>query len=136
MAIRIKALSTVPAGTYPATFLGLEAKESREGNPYYRWSFEASTTNGVREVSGVSSPNTGPKAKAYRWLAGLIGRRPGPDELIDENKLIGQACLIVVEENDDGFGNVVEVLPPARLSDAAVAAYADQADAELADLPF
>jgi hypothetical protein len=135
MTIKIKSPSTVPAGTYSATFAGLEAKESREGNPYYRWSFEAQTADGVREVSGVSSQNTGPKAKSYRWLAGLIGRKPTPDELIDESALIGQACLVVVEENDDGFGNVVEVLLPARkLSDATVQAYADEAD--LADLPF
>jgi hypothetical protein len=65
----------VPGGTYPAEFVGLEAKESRDGNPYYRWKFEATTATGIREVSGISSQNTGPQSKAYRWLSGLLARR-------------------------------------------------------------
>jgi hypothetical protein len=144
MTIRIKSPATVPAGTYQAVFGGIEEKTSkRDGAPYFRWTFEARTPEGPKDVSGVSSINTGPKSKAYGWLAGLLGRKPLPDELLDETALAGSACIVVLEENDDGFANVVDVLPPARLSDATVAAYAEAADAhaaetdaQLDDLPF
>lgn len=136
--LKIKAPAMVPAGTYQGTFEGIEEKESkRDGAPYLRWQFTVRTPAGNKDVSGVSSTNTGPKSKAYGWLSGLLGRKPQPDELIDDEALAGAACLVVLEENDDGFSNVTDVLPPARLSEAAVEAYAAQADTlDLDDLPF
>jgi hypothetical protein len=130
--IKIKAPATVPAGTYQATFEGIEEKTSkRDGAPYFRWLFTVLTLEGPKDVSGVSSQNTGPKSKAYSWLSGLLGRKPLPDEQIDETALVGRPCVVVLEENDDGFSNVADVLPPARpMSAAAVAAYAERADAE------
>jgi hypothetical protein len=144
MTIKIKSPATVPAGTYQGSFEGIEEKTSkRDGAPYYRWAFTVATAEGSKDVSGVSSINTGPKSKAYGWLSGLLGRKPLPDELLDETALVGRPCIVVLEENDEGFANVAEVLPPARLSDATVAAYAEAADAHAAetdarldDLPF
>jgi hypothetical protein len=134
--IQIKSPSTVPAGRYQATFEGIEERTSkRDGAPYYRWTFAARTADGVKDVSGVSSTNTGPKSKAYGWLAGLLGRKPQPNELLEASALVGRPCVVVLEENDEGFANVAEV-QPGRLTEAAVEAYAAEADTQLDDLPF
>ena len=135
MQIKIKSPATVPAGRYPAVFEGIEEKTSkRDDAPYYRWQFTAHTAEGEKEVSGTSSTNTGPKSKAYAWFAGLLGRKPNPNESIDPGELVGTACVVVLEENEEGYANVVGVLPrlSSRLSDGAAEAYADQAE----DLPF
>jgi len=143
--ITIKAPATVPAGTYPGTFGGIEAKESqRDHNPYLRWTLTVLTHEGLKDVSGVSSTATGPKSKSYRWFAGLLGRKPAPDERINVDSLIGRPCTVVLEENEDGFSNVVEILPPPRLSETTVQAYVAEADLGAAamaasgadDLPF
>ena len=124
-------------GNYDANFAGVEEKVSKAGDDYLRWTFGVRTDGTEREVTGVSSIKTGPSSKAYGWLSGILGRKPAPDEEIDAESMIGNRCLVVVEVNDDGFGNVTDVLPPHRpLSDAAVAAYAAEADAELDGLPF
>jgi hypothetical protein len=134
MQIQIKSPASVPAGRYQATFEGIEEKTSkRDGGSYWRWTF---ATNDGTVVSGVSSTNTGPSSKPYRWFRGLLGRPPKADEVLDSGALVGRPCLLVLEENDDGFANVSEVLP-VRLSDTAVAAYAAQAaETDLDDLPI
>lgn len=110
MELTIKAPATVPAGTYPATFQGVEEKTSaRDQSAYLRWSF----TVAEGDVSGTSSTNTGPMSKAHKWLKGVTGRSPKPDETFDTDALIGRPCMVVLETNDNGFSNVVDVLPSA-----------------------
>ena len=117
MEIQIKSPASVPAGSYEAAFEGVEQKESRDGAPYWRWAFSVRTREGDKAVSGVSSTNSGPKAKAYRWLSGILGHAPATDERVDTGALTGRRCLVVLEENADGFSNVADVLPPPRLSE-------------------
>ena len=137
MQLTIKGAAGVAPGSYQARFSGIEEKESREGAPYFRWTFAADGPEGVRDVTGASSTNTGPKAKAYRWLQSLLGRAPVADESLDIEGLVGRFCTVVIEENGDGFANVVDVLPQVRMTDATVAAYAAEADAtDPDDLPF
>jgi hypothetical protein len=107
---------------------GVEQRESRDGSPYWRWSFSVRTPEGYKAVSGVSSTNSGPKAKAYRWLTGILGHAPASDERLDTGTLAGNRCLVVLEENTDGFSNVTDVLPPPRLSEATIQSYVDDAD--------
>lgn len=134
MQIQIKSPASVPAGTYEATFEGIEEKTSkRDGSPYWRWSFV--TMDGTK-VSGVSSTNTGPSSKPYKWLKGLLGRPPRPEERLAVEELVGRPCQLVLDQNEDGYANVAEVRP-GRLTDAAVLAYADEADqADADELPF
>lgn len=128
MQIQIKSPSTVPAGRYQATFEGIEEKTSkRDGAPYYRWTFTARTSDGVKDVSGVSSTNTGPKSKAFGWLAGLLDRKPQPNEMLDASALVGRPCVVTLEENEDGFANVTDV-QPGQLTEAT--------DKQLDELPF
>lgn len=134
MEITITAPATVPAGTYAASLVGIEERTSREGVEFLRWGFTVRDGTTFVEVSGASSTNTGPKAKAYRWFSGLLGHKPQPDERIETDALVGKACLVVLELNEAGYATVTDVLPGARLAEATVAAYADQADA--ANDPF
>ena len=124
MRIPIKSPAAVPAGRYQAVFGGIEEKTSkRDGAPYYRWTFMARTAEGEKEVSGVSSTNTGPKSKAYAWFSGLLGQKP--DDNVDTGELIGRACVVVLEENEDGFANVIDVLS-AHQSEKAAQVVADE----------
>ncbi len=137
MQLTIKGAAGVAPGSYQARFSGIEEKESREGAPYFRWTFAADGPEGVRDVTGASSTNTGPKANAYRWLQALLGRAPVADESLDIEALIGRFCTIVVEENSAGFANVVEILPQVRMTDESVGIYAFEADETDVDgLPF
>ncbi len=119
MDITIKAPASVPEGTYPAVFSGLDEKTSREGVPFWRWEFALRTAGGELTVSGASSTNTGPKAKSYKWLTSLLGRKPQPGEVLGTN-LSGRPCLLVLAQDEQGYNDVADVLPPARLPGAAV----------------
>ena len=138
MQIHVQTPASVPAGSYEAIFEGVEEKESRDGAPYWRWSFTARTPEGQKGVSGISSTNTGPKAKANRWLTGILGRAPAADEHVDTDALVGSRCLVVLEQSEGGFANVTDVSPPPRLSEATIQAYADAADRQqyAAEPPF
>lgn len=118
--LTVSAPAAVPAGTYPATFDGLEKKTSREGVPFWVWKFGIATSDSRVEVSGASSEKTGPKSKAYKWLTALLGRRPEPGESLGDN-LVGKACLLVVEQDEQGYNDVADVLPPAVTPRATVA---------------
>jgi hypothetical protein len=110
MDIVIKAPNGAPAGTYPATFEGIEERESREGTPFLRWSFTVQTPVGRRSISGASSTNTGPKSKLYRWFTALLGRKPAPNETLGTN-LVGRACMVVIVDGEDGYTDLADVLP-------------------------
>lgn len=109
--LTVSAPAAVPAGTYPATFDGLEKKMSRDGVPFWVWKFAIATSDSRVEVSGASSEKTGPKSKAYKWLTALLGRRPEPGESLGDN-LVGKSCLLVVEQDEQGYNDVSDVLPP------------------------
>jgi hypothetical protein len=110
MDITIKAPDSAPPGTYPAAFDALEERTSRDGVPFWRWSFTVQTSDGPRSISGASSTNTGPKSKAYRWFTALLGRRPAANETLGTN-LAGRACLVVLAEGEDGYTDLVDILP-------------------------
>jgi hypothetical protein len=110
MDVTIKAPDTAPAGTYPAAFEALEERTSREGVPFWRWSFTVRTPDGSRSISGASSTNTGPKSKSYRWFTALLGRRPAPNETLGAN-LAGRVCLVVLADGEDGYTDLVDILP-------------------------
>ena len=140
--ITVTAPASVPAGTYEATFTGLERKTSREGVEFWVWGFTLATGE---EVSGASSMKTGPKSKAYKWLTGLLGRKPQPNETLGAN-LVGRRCLLVLSQDEQGYNDVDDVLPPAVAPVAELPAPPVEetppppdeppADVDLLDLPF
>jgi hypothetical protein len=109
--------SDVKAGTYDArltALAGFTADFEGEARNLIRWTFEAVDGDLVVEVDGVTSTNTGKKAKARAWVTGLLGREPAAGERLGSLGLIGRECMIVVGINDDGYPKVEAVLPAKR----------------------
>jgi hypothetical protein len=96
----------IPNGTYPAVLTALRTESSAAFGDFRAWDF---TLSEGQTVGGASSMNTGRKSKGGKWIAALLGRQPDKGETVT---IIGKPCLVVVEENDDGWPKVTNVLPP------------------------
>ena len=113
-----KTIPTVEPGTYPGTLGALETFSYGEGpdaKTLLRWTYFLDypvDEHGIgMEVQGVSSLAMGPKAKAFGWVAVLIGRNPGKDDAFRQADLIGKRCLVTVILNDDGYSKVSTLVP-------------------------
>lgn len=98
---------TVPAGTYPAVFKGIEEKTNDKG-AYYMWRFEVTGKTGkTADVVGSSSTSFGPKAAAFGWAGILRGAPYEPGDGINIEELVGRECMVVVtkEPRSDGQGD-------------------------------
>lgn len=144
------AYEALPAGVYPAVLLGIEKGTSEQFGDFLKWSFNVRTADGGEApLSAVSSISTGPKSKAYKWAAAMLGRNPAAGQPED---LEGLTCQLHVTVNEEGFNRIESVLPlastapprtappamdapPARLAPAVSAAAFDVAPVS-ADLPF
>jgi hypothetical protein len=115
----------IPSGTYPAKLIEITTLTSDAFGDFRRWDFKLENGSGV---NGASSMNTGRKSKAGKWIAALLGRSPEKGEAVN---VIGRACLVVVEEDNDGWPKVTNVLPPL----AAPAPVTTPQPTELAPLP-
>lgn len=127
----------IPAGTYPATLKSIEVKTSTAFGDFRAWDFELESGS---VVGGATSMSTNTKSKGGRWTVALFGRQPLKGEKID---LAGKSCLVVVEEDANGWPKVVNVVPaPAGATEtpvtAKVAPEAIPAEKQLHDddLPF
>jgi hypothetical protein len=96
----------IPPGTYPAALAKIRVETSAAFGDFRAWDFVLDEDH---VVGGATSMNTGRKSKGGKWIAALLGRQPEKGEKVD---LIGKHCLVVVEENDDGWPKVTNVLPP------------------------
>ena len=96
----------IPNGTYPATLDSIVIKESNAYGEFRSWTF---ALEGGALVGGASSMNTGSKSKAGKWIRALLGRKPEKGEKV---QLAGRPCMVVVEEDANGWPNVTDVLPP------------------------
>jgi len=105
----------IPAGTYPGRLARVGVAESNAWGEFRTWDFELD--NGST-VGGSSSMKTGSKSKTGRWITALLGRKPDKGENVTK-AIIGRPCLVVVTENDDGWPQVADVLPPMSGSVAA-----------------
>ena len=113
-----KTIPVVEPGTYPGTLGALATFTYGEGpdtKTLLRWTFFLDypvDEHGIgMEVEGVSSLAMGPKAKAFGWVAVLIGRNPGKDDAFRQADLIGKRCLVTVILNDDGYSKVSTLVP-------------------------
>lgn len=110
--------AVVDPGTYEATLIALEDFEYDDGEgkkTLRRWSFglehEVDADGHPVTIDGVSSLATGPKSKAFTWLAALLERPPVTGETFTPSMLIGRSCMITVELNAEGFSKVAAVVP-------------------------
>jgi hypothetical protein len=108
----------IPNGTYPAKLARIETKPSAKfDNDFRAWTFKLD--NGS-VAGGSSSLMTGKKSKGGKWIAALLGRQPKEGENVTA-ELIGKPCLVVVEEDDNGWPKVTNVLPPMTAAQPATA---------------
>jgi hypothetical protein len=133
----------IPNGTYPAKLTGIRTESSAAFGDFRAWDFTLDSGSNV--VGGASSMNTGRKSKGGRWIAALLGRQPEKGEAVN---VIGRPCLVVVQEDDNGWPKVTDVLPPmaststpaAEVPPSPVAAGAPVTDSAFSnvseDLPF
>jgi hypothetical protein len=102
----------IPDGIYPAVVDRIEVMHSKVYDSDFRaWTFRIATPGEPgkqSEVSGSTSMATSSKSKGGKWIKTLLGRKPEKDERI---KLSGLACQVRVEEGEDGWPKVTDVLP-------------------------
>lgn len=133
---------TVEPGTYEATLIALEdfQYDDGEGNKTLRrWTFglesEVDPEGKPITIDGVSSTATGPKSKAFGWLAALLGRPPVTGETFTPSMLVGRGCMVTVELNAEGYSKVAAVVPQPRRGRVAAAPTAVEETAEFAGAP-
>lgn len=117
----------IPNGTYPATLDSIVVKESAAFGEFRAWTF---ALEGGALVGGASSMNTGSKSKAGKWIRALLGSKPEKGTTV---QLAGRHCMVVVEEDANGWPQVTDVLPPMGAPAKQAAAAADD---DIGNLPF
>jgi len=102
----------LPQGLYVGGFLGVEPRESANGE-YRRWGWEISQgPYAGRKVYANTSTNFGPQAKARQWVENILGRELEAGEQIDVSDLVGgkhQLMLKHVKRDGRTFDNVSAV---------------------------
>ena len=102
----------LPQGLYVGGFLGVEPRESTNGE-YRRWSWEIlEGTYAGRKVYANTSTNFGPQAKARQWVEQILGQELEAGEEVRIEDLVGGKHHLMVENvKRDGrtFDNVSAV---------------------------
>jgi hypothetical protein len=102
----------VPAGSYVAKFLGVEATEPNQYGPGIRWNFEI--VSGPQVGAHIGRP-TGvkptPKNKCGQFLIGISGKSVLGEE-IDLSAYVGRNYLIVVVNRPEGGTSLDSVSAP------------------------
>jgi len=102
----------VPAGSYLAAFLGVEATNNEFGDGL-RWQFEvAAGPSKGSKTSRTTSQSPTPKNACGKMLAGLSGKPLIPGEDHDVEAYVGKKFIIVVVNTDSGGTRVESVSPP------------------------
>ena len=102
----------VPAGSYLATFAGIEPVNNEFGDGL-RWQFTvvAGPQKGCK-ASRTTQPKPSPKNGCGKVLTGLLGRQLNPGESLDVEQFVGQTYLIVVAQTESGSTRVESVTQP------------------------
>jgi hypothetical protein len=122
--------TVIPADQYEARHVRIDTKENKEtGEEFNIWVFDADSDGTTVELTQSSSMNTGPKSKAGKWAAALLGRAPTDDEIDNDLAVLaGLHCRLIVGIDPDSHYNVIEaVLPPRTPRPVAQAAPAPEA---------
>jgi hypothetical protein len=101
-------MTDIPAGTYPATLVGIATKTSDAWGDFRAWDFELENRS---RVGAGSSMSMSPRSMGGKWCMALLGRKPEQGEAVGA-AMIGRPCLVVVIEGDNGWPKVGDVLPP------------------------
>jgi hypothetical protein len=121
----------IPEGIYPGKLDTIEVRPGVQFEGDFRiWTF---VLDNGSTVSGTSSTATSSRAKSYKWIKALLGRKPETGEKV---KLAGLPCQVRVEHDAEGWPRVTDVLPPAAKAAAAIPPDAAVAATTSDDLPF
>jgi hypothetical protein len=103
----------VPAGSYMARFVGIEAWSDDYYGDAVRWQFEVlSDPHKGAKISRFTSANPTLTNSCGKILAGIIGKPLTPGEGIDANAYTGKNYLIAVVDTEFGGTRVDSVSPP------------------------
>jgi hypothetical protein len=108
MPFTITGSTEIPEGTYLGTLEKVEVGNSSFGD-YRKWSFLIDVNGTLTPITAVTSMNTGPQAKAYRWLSAILRKPLKAGETLDDP--VGQKAMITVGENAKGFPTIIAVEP-------------------------
>jgi hypothetical protein len=113
MAIILKvSAGGVPAGSYLATFLGIEETNNEYGAGL-RWLFAVlSGPHKGLKTSRITSAAPTVKNSCGKVLSGITGKALTPGEDIDIESLINKTYLIVVGNTESGGTRIESVSPP------------------------
>ena len=102
----------VPAGSYWATFAGVEPVNNEFGDGL-RWQFQvASGPHKGSKTSRTTQPKPSPKNGCGKVLMGLLGRSLNAGETFDVEQFVGKTYLIVVAQTENGGSRVDSVTQP------------------------
>jgi hypothetical protein len=102
----------LPPGLYAGELLGIETRESTNGE-YRRWGWNIlEGPYAGRNVYANTSTNFGPQAKARQWVENILGRELKAGEQVGIEDLVGGKHHLMIEHvKRDGrtFDNVSTV---------------------------
>jgi hypothetical protein len=102
----------VPAGSYLATFTGVEATSNEYGDGL-RWQFEViNGPNKGAKTSRITSQTPTPKNACGKMLSGITGKTLTPGEDIDLDGFIGKTFLVMVVNTDSGGTRIDSLSAP------------------------
>lgn len=115
MAMLTVSAGGVPAGTYSATFAGVEPQPADAARGYgagIRWKFSIESGPQVgQSASRITGTTPSPKNGCGKILSGLLGRALAQGESIDPDQFIGKRYMIVVASGPQGGSRIEAVVP-------------------------
>ena len=96
-------------GTYPAILEKVEEYKHDTYGDGRKWHWLVEHDGKVDPLSSITSNNTGPASKVYKYLSALLGRELKAGEKIEDPT--GSRCLLQITHNSKGFPKVEAVLP-------------------------
>ena len=101
--------SKIEPGSYTATLEKVEEFDSVQYGKSRKWHWLVEVGDSVESLSTLSSANTGPQSKSYKYLAALLGREPSAGETLEDPT--GKKVILQITKNAKGFPAVDAVLP-------------------------
>lgn len=97
----------IPDGTYKAQLLRVEDGIPTAFGTARAWYFLVDVDGTGEELKQLTSENTGPSSKSYKWLTALLGREPQVGETLEDPT--GKTVLADIERNKKGFPAIGEM---------------------------
>lgn len=112
MTFEIPTTVDIPDGTYKGMLEAVKADTGQFG-PFRKWSFllEVTVDGEVQMLpcDALTSANTGPQSKSYKWLEAINGAAPAAGTTVEAPT--GKSCLVTIKHNEKGFATVADVAP-------------------------